>query len=604
MSFEVRWHRLYLKSYVSEKYRDDLRYDNGHVYYRSTVIGNDDTSVYDLNIRIEAIVEREERLRKEREKRDLQSKANNLYSKLYQRFNVANNLYINQQTEIQNLQNSKLDRVSLTYLNSFQDEVDNLFASELKKRTEAQNSLKNTLANYTITLNLVRDDIYSSYVTAQDLRSIINELNALKPISTKEFKNISLDSFNQRKKHLKELDNIVANFVNDMDPSLNQIKNELVKKVKSLKTFESLDNDIPHFIDEAKKQIVFLLSKDIENKSLKQASLDLDNLLTSIKNSQKVYYESEQFLLTTYQDRYLELNELINEKLDSMKGEIYPLYQGEYESLLKRSYQTTSLNDVTYNSLIELNNVLNMLEEFKQKNKYALDANREYEKIYDEIKVYATANELKKVPAFSLDSYKMDPSLSNLKKMLLDIRREFFKMNYLIEYRRLLNYYTSQEGYKQLSSEITPIGKKYVSTILVSKKYPGMGRLVIYRDNGYYDIYNLCLIIKKDNQEVTLESDEETIDMLNQTCQSVTDKGEQTNKIKKDNILYYRLSEKSSKEYLTYLNQNKQVLKIGDIETTNVDAYFKKLVSSSKIKKEDVIDSHNIDNIARVLHAE
>lgn len=604
MSFEVRWHRLYLKSYVSEKYRDDLRYDNGHVYYRSTVIGNDDTSVYDLNIRIEAIVEQEERIRREREKRDLQSKANNLYSKLYQRFNVANNLYINQQTEIQNLQNSKLDRVSLTYLNSFQDEVDNLFASELKKRTEAQNSLKNTLANYTITLNHVRDDIYSSYVTAQDLRSIINELNALKPISTKEFKNISLDSFNQRKKHLKELDNIVANFVNDMDPSLNQIKNELVKKVKSLKTFESLDNDIPHFIDEAKKQIVFLLSKDIENKSLKQASLDLDNLLTSIKNSQKVYYESEQFLLTTYQDRYLELIELINEKLDSMKGEIYPLYQGEYESLLKRSYQTTSLNDVTYNSLIELNNVLNMLEEFKQKNKYALDANREYEKIYDEIKVYATADELKKVPAFSLDSYKMDPSLSNLKKMLLDIRREFFKMNYLIEYRRLLNYYTSQEGYKQLSSEITPIGKKYVSTILVSKKYPGMGRLVIYRDNGYYDIYNLCLIIKKDNQEVTLESDEETIDMLNQTCQSVTDKGEQTNKIKKDNILYYRLSEKSSKEYLTYLNQNKQVLKIGDIETTNVDAYFKKLVSSSKIKKEDVIDSHNIDNIARVLHAE
>ena len=604
MSFEVRWHRLYLKSYVSEKYRDDLRYDNGHVYYRSTVIGNDDTSVYDLNGRIEAIVEREERLRKEREKRDLQSKANNLYSKLYKRFNVANNLYINQQTEIQNLQNSKLDRVSLTYLNSFQDEVDNLFASELKKRIEAQNSLKNILANYTITLNHVRDDIYSSYVTAQDLRSIINDLNELKPISTKEFKNISLDSFNQRKKHLKELDNIVANFVNDMDPSLNQIKNELVKKVKSLKTFESLDNDIPHFIDEAKKQIVFLLSKDIENKSLKQASLDLDNLLTSIKNSQKVYYESEQFLLTTYQDRYLELIELINEKLDSMKGEIYPLYQGEYESLLKRSYQTTSLNDVTYNSLIELNNVLNMLEEFKQKNKYALDANREYEKIYDEIKVYATADELKKVPAFSLDSYKMDPSLSNLKKMLLDIRREFFKMNYLIEYRRLLNYYTSQEGYKQLPSEITPIGKKYVSTILVSKKYPGMGRLVIYRDNGYYDIYNLCLIIKKDNQEVTLESDEETIDMLNQTCQSVTDKGEQTNKIKKDNILYYRLSEKSSKEYLTYLNQNKQVLKIGDIETTNVDAYFKKLVSSSKIKKEDVIDSHNIDNIARVLHAE
>lgn len=604
MSFEVRWHRLYLKSYVSEKYRDDLRYDNGHVYYRSTVIGNDDTSVYDLNGRIEAIVEREERLRKEREKRDLQSKANNLYSKLYQRFNVANNLYINQQTEIQNLQNSKLDRVSLTYLNSFQDEVDNLFASELKKRIESQNSLKNTLANYTITLNHVRDDIYSSYVTAQDLRSIINDLNELKPILTKEFKNISLDSFNQRKKHLKELDNIVANFVNDMDPSLNQIKNELVKKVKSLKTFESLDNDIPHFIDEAKKQIVFLLSKDIENKSLKQASLDLDNLLTSIKNSQKVYYESEQFLLTTYQDRYLELIELINEKLDSMKGEIYPLYQGEYESLLKRSYQTTSLNDVTYNSLIELNNVLNMLEEFKQKNKYALDANREYEKIYDEIKVYATADELKKVPAFSLDSYKMDPSLSNLKKILLDIRREFFKMNYLIEYRRLLNYYTSQEGYKQLPSEITPIGKKYVSTILVSKKYPGMGRLVIYRDNGYYDIYNLCLIIKKDNQEVTLESDEETIDMLNQTCQSVTDKGEQTNKIKKDNILYYRLSEKSSKEYLTYLNQNKQVLKIGDIETTNVDAYFKKLVSSSKIKKEDVIDSHNIDNIARVLHAE
>ena len=329
MSFEVRWHRLYLKSYVSEKYRDDLRYDNGHVYYRSTVIGNDDTSVYDLNIRIEAIVEREERLRKEREKRDLQSKANNLYSKLYQRFNVANNLYINQQTEIQNLQNSKLDRVSLTYLNSFQDEVDNLFASELKKRIEAQNSLKNTLANYTITLNHVRDDIYSSYVTAQDLRSIINDLNELKPISTKEFKNISLDSFNQRKKHLKELDNIVANFVNDMDPSLNQIKNELVKKVKSLKTFECLDNDIPHFIDEAKKQIVFLLSKDIENKSLNQASLDLDNLLTSIKNSQKVYYESEQFLLTTYQDRYLELNELINEKLDSMKGEIYPLYQGE-----------------------------------------------------------------------------------------------------------------------------------------------------------------------------------------------------------------------------------------------------------------------------------
>lgn len=604
MSFEVRWHRLYLKSYVSEKYRDDLRYDNGHVYYRSTVIGNDDTSVYDLNGRIEAIVEREERLRKEREKRDLQSKANNLYSKLYKRFNVSNNLYINQQTEIQNLQNSKLDRVSLTYLNSFQDEVDNLFASELKKRIESQNSLKNTLANYTITLNHVRDDIYSSYVTAQDLRSIINDLNELKPISTKEFKNISLDSFNQRKKHLKELDNIVANFVNDMDPSLNQIKNELVKKVKSLKTFESLDNDIPHFIDEAKKQIVFLLSKDIENKSLKQASLDLDNLLTSIKNSQKVYYESEQFLLTTYQDRYLELIELINEKLDSMKGEIYPLYQGEYESLLKRSYQTTSLNDVTYNSLIELNNVLNMLEEFKQKNKYALDANREYEKIYDEIKVYATADELKKVPAFSLDSYKMDPSLSNLKKILLDIRREFFKMNYLIEYRRLLNYYTSQEGYKQLPSEITPIGKKYVSTILVSKKYPGMGRLVIYRDNGYYDIYNLCLIIKKDNQEVTLESDEETIDMLNQTCQSVTDKGEQTNKIKKDNILYYRLSEKSSKEYLTYLNQNKQVLKIGDIETTNVDAYFKKLVSSSKIKKEDVIDSHNIDNIARVLHAE
>lgn len=604
MSFEVRWHRLYLKSYVSEKYRDDLRYDNGHVYYRSTVIGNDDTSVYDLNGRIEAIVEREERLRKEREKRDLQSKANNLYSKLYQRFNVANNLYINQQTEIQNLQNSKLEKVSLTYLNSFQDEVDNLFASELKKRIEAQNSLKNILANYTITLNHVRDDIYSSYVTAQDLRSIINDLNELKPISTKEFKNISLDSFNQRKKHLKELDNIVANFVNDMDPSLNQIKNELVKKVKSLKTFESLDNDIPHFIDEAKKQIVFLLSKDIENKSLKQASLDLDNLLTSIKNSQKVYYESEQFLLTTYQERYLELIELINEKLDSMKGEIYPLYQGEYESLLKRSYQTTSLNDVTYNSLIELNNVLNMLEEFKQKNKYALDANREYEKIYDEIKVYATADELKKVPAFSLDSYKMDPSLSNLKKILLDIRREFFKMNYLIEYRRLLNYYTSQEGYKQLPSEITPIGKKYVSTILVSKKYPGMGRLVIYRDNGYYNIYNLCLIIKKDNQEVTLESDEETIDMLNQTCQSVTDKGEQTNKIKKDNILYYRLSEKSSKEYLTYLNQNKQVLKIGDIETTNVDAYFKKLVSSSKIKKEDVIDSHNIDNIARVLHAE
>ena len=604
MSFEVRWHRLYLKSYVREQYRDDLRYDNGHVYYRSTVIGNDDTSVYDLNGRIEAIVEQEERLRKEREKRDLQSKANNLYSKLYQRFNVANNLYINQQTEIQNLQNSKLDRVSLTYLNSFQDEVDNLFASELKKRIEAQNSLKNTLANYTITLNHVRDDIYSSYVTAQDLRSIINDLNELKPISTKEFKTISLDSFNQRKKHLKELDNIVANFVNDMDPSLNQIKNELVKKVKSLKTFESLDNDIPHFIDEAKKQIVFLLSKDIENKSLKQASLDLDNLLTSIKNSQKVYYESEQFSLTTYQDRYLELIELINEKLDSMKGEIYPLYQGEYESLLKRSYQTTSLNDVTYNSLIELNNVLNMLEEFKQKNKYALDANREYEKIYDEIKVYATADELKKVPAFSLDSYKMDPSLSNLKKMLLDIRREFFKMNYLIEYRRLLNYYTSQEGYKQLPSEITPIGKKYVSTILVSKKYPGMGRLVIYRDNGYYDIYNLCLIIKKDNQEVTLEPDEETIDMLNQTCQSVTDKGEQTNKIKKDNILYYRLSEKSSKEYLTYLNQNKQVLKIGDIETTNVDAYFKKLVSSSKIKKEDVIDSHNIDNISRVLHAE
>lgn len=604
MSFEVRWHRLYLKSYVREQYRDDVRYDNGHVYYRSTVIGDDDTSVYDLNGRIETIVEREERLRKEREKRDLQSKANNLYSKLYQRFNVANNLYINQQTEIQNLQNSKLDRVSLTYLNSFQDEVDNLFALELKKRIEAQNSLKNTLANYTITLNHVRDDIYSSYATAQDLRSIINDLNELKPISTKEFKNISLDSFNQRKKHLKELDNIVANFVNDMDPSLNQIKNELVKKVKSLKTFESLDNDIPHFIDEAKKQIVFLLSKDIENKSLKQASLDLDNLLTSIKNSQKVYYESEQFLLTTYQDRYLELIELINEKLDSMKGEIYPLYQGEYESLLKRSYQTTSLNDVTYNSLIELNNVLNMLEEFKQKNKYALDANREYEKIYDEIKVYATADELKKVPAFSLDSYKMDPSLSNLKKMLLDIRREFFKMNYLIEYRRLLNYYTSQEGYKQLPSEITPIGKKYVSTILVSKKYPGMGRLVIYRDNGYYDIYNLCLIIKKDNQEVTLESDEETIDMLNQTCQSVTDKGEQTNKIKKDNILYYRLSEKSSKEYLTYLNQNKQVLKIGDIETTNVDAYFKKLVSSSKIKKEDVIDSHNIDNIARVLHAE
>ena len=604
MSFEVRWHRLYLKSYVREQYRDDVRYDNGHVYYRSTVIGDDDTSVYDLNGRIETIVEREERLRKEREKRDLQSKANNLYSKLYQRFNVANNLYINQQTEIQNLQNSKLDRVSLTYLNSFQDEVDNLFALELKKRIEAQNSLKNTLANYTITLNHVRDDIYSSYATAQDLRSIINDLNELKPISTKEFKTISLDSFNQRKKHLKELDNIVANFVNDMDPSLNQIKNELVKKVKSLKTFESLDNDIPHFIDEAKKQIVFLLSKDIENKSLKQASLDLDNLLTSIKNSQKVYYESEQFSLTTYQDRYLELIELINEKLDSMKGEIYPLYQGEYESLLKRSYQTTSLNDVTYNSLIELNNVLNMLEEFKQKNKYALDANREYEKIYDEIKVYATADELKKVPAFSLDSYKMDPSLSNLKKMLLDIRREFFKMNYLIEYRRLLNYYTSQEGYKQLPSEITPIGKKYVSTILVSKKYPGMGRLVIYRDNGYYDIYNLCLIIKKDNQEVTLESDEETIDMLNQTCQSVTDKGEQTNKIKKDNILYYRLSEKSSKEYLTYLNQNKQVLKIGDIETTNVDAYFKKLVSSSKIKKEDVIDSHNIDNIARVLHAE
>ena len=604
MSFEVRWHRLYLKSYVSEKYRDDLRYDNGRVYYRSTVIGDDYTSVYDLNGKIEAIVEQEERLRKEREKRDLQSKANNLYSKLYQRFNVANNLYINQQTEIQKLQNSKLDKVSLTYLNSFQDEVDNLFASELKKRIEAQSSLKNTLATYTITLNHVRDDIYSSYVTAQDLRSIISDLNELKPISTKEFKKISLDAFNQRKKHLKELDDIVANFVNDMDPSLNQIKNELVKKVKSLKTFESLESDIPHFIDEAKKQIVFLLSKDIENKSLKQASLDLDNLLTSIKNSQKVYYESEQFLLTTYQDRYLELIELINEKLDSMKGEIYPLYQGEYESLLKRSYQTTSLNDVTYNSLIELNNILNMLEEFKQKNKYALDANREYEKIYDEIKVYATADELKKVPAFSLDSYKEDPSLSNLKKMLLDIRREFFKMNYLIEYRRLLNYYTSQEGYKQLPSEIAPIGKKYVSTILVSKKYPGMGRLVIYRDNGYYDIYNLCLIIKKDNQEVTLEPDEETIDMLNQTCQSVTDKGEQTNKIKKDNIIYYRLSEKSSKEYLTYLNQNKQVLKIGDIETTNVDAYFKKLVSSSKIKKEDVIDSHNIDNISRVLHAE
>lgn len=604
MSFEVRWHRLYLKSYVNEKYRDDLRYDNGRVYYRSTVIGDDYTSVYDLNGKIEAIVEREERLRKEREKRDLQSKANNLYSKLYQRFNVANNLYINQQTEIQKLQNSKLDKVSLTYLNSFQDEVDNLFALELKKRIEAQSSLKNTLATYTITLNHVHDDIYSSSVTSHDLRSIINELNELKPISTKEFKKISLDAFNQRKKHLKELDDIVANFVNDMDPSLNQIKNELVKKVKSLKTFDSLDNDIPHFIDEAKKQIVFLLSKDIENKSLKQASLDLDNLLTSIKNSQKVYYESEQFLLTTYQDRYLELIELINEKLDSMKGEIYPLYQGEYESLLKRSYQTTSLNDVTYNSLIELNNVLNMLEEFKQKNKYALDANREYEKIYDEIKVYATADELKKVPTFSLDSYKEDPSLSNLKKMLLDIRREFFKMNYLIEYRRLLNYYTSQEGYRQLPSEITPIGKKFVSTILVSKKYPGMGRLVIYRDNGYYDIYNLCLIIKKDNQEVTLESDEETIDMLNQTCQSVTDQGEQTNKIKKDNILYYRLSEKSSKEYLTYLNQNKQVLKIGDIETTNVDAYFKKLVSSSKIKKEDVIDSHNIDNISRVLHAE
>lgn len=604
MSFEVRWHRLYLKSYVSEKYRDDIRYDNGNVYYRSTVIGDDNTSVYDLNGRIEAIVEREERLRREREKRDLQSKANNLYSKLYQRFNVANNLYINQQTEIKNLQNSKLNKVSLTYLNSFQDEVDNLFASELKKRIEAQNSLKNTLASYTITLNHVRDDIYSSYVTAQDLRSIISDLNELKPISTKEFKNISLDSFNQRKKHLKELDDIVANFVNDMDPSLNQIKNELVKKVKSLKTFESLESDIPHFIDEAKKQIVFLLSKDIENKSLKQASLDLDNLLTSIKNSQKVYYESEQFLLTTYQDRYLELNELINEKLDSMKGEIYPLYQGEYESLLKRSYQTTSLNDVTYNSLIELNNVLNMLEEFKQKNKYALDANKEYEKIYDEIKVYATADELKKVPAFSLDSYKMDPSLSNLKKMLLDIRREFFKMNYLVEYRRLLNYYTSQEGYKQLPSEITPIGKKYVSTILVSKKYPGMGRLVIYRDNGYYDIYNLCLIIKKDNQEVTLEPDEETINMLNQTCQSVTDQGEQTNKIKKDNILYYRLSDKSSKEYLHYLNENKQVIKIGDKETTNVDEYFKKLVSSSKIKKEDVIDSHNIDNISRVLHAE
>lgn len=604
MSFEVRWHRLYLKSYVDKQYRDDLRYDNGRVYYRSTVIGDDYTSVYDLNGKIEAIVEREERIRREREKRDLQSKANNLYSKLYKRFNVANNLYINQQTEIQKLQNSKLDKVSLTYLNSFQDEVDNLFALELKNRIEAQSSLKNTLATYTITLNQVHDDIYSSSVTSHDLRSIINELNELKPISTKEFKKISLDAFNQRKKHLKELDDIVANFVNDMDPSLNQIKNELVKKVKSLKTFDSLDNDIPHFIDEAKKQIVFLLSKDIENKSLNQASLDLDNLLTSIKNSQKVYYESEQFLLTTYQDRYLELIELINEKLDSMKGEIYPLYQGEYESLLKRSYQTTSLNDVTYNSLIELNNVLNMLEEFKQKNKYALDANREYEKIYDEIKVYATADELKKVPAFSLDRYKEDPSLSNLKKMLLDIRREFFKMNYLIEYRRLLNYYTSQEGYRQLPSEITPIGKKFVSTILVSKKYPGMGRLVIYRDNGYYDIYNLCLIIKKDNQEVTLESDEETIDMLNQTCQSVTNQGEQTNKIKKDNILYYRLNDKSSKEYLTYLNQNKQVLKIGDIETTNVDAYFKKLVSSSKIKKEDIIDSHNIDNISRVLHAE
>ena len=103
---------------------------------------------------------------------------------------------------------------------------------------------------------------------------------------------------------------------------------------------------------------------------------------------------------------------------------------------------------------------------------------------------------------------------------------------------------------------------------------------------------------------MTLEPDEETINMLNQTCQSVTDNGEKTNKIKKENILYYRLSDKSSKEYLTYLNQNKQVLKIGDIETTNVDAYFKKLVSSSKIKKEDVIDSHNIDNISRVLHAE
>ena len=88
MSFEVRWHRLYLKSYVREQYRDDLRYDNGRVYYRSTVIGDDYTSVYDLNGKIEAIVEQEERLRKEREKRDLQSKANNLYSKLYQRFNV------------------------------------------------------------------------------------------------------------------------------------------------------------------------------------------------------------------------------------------------------------------------------------------------------------------------------------------------------------------------------------------------------------------------------------------------------------------------------------------------------------------------------------